>query len=322
MILTDWIRGASASLEKAGIESPKKEPYLWLTLLTGKNRAFFIAHGSDKMSGILTDDDCARLEDIRLRRVMREPLAYILGRADFRGRPFLVGRGVLIPRPDSELVVEAALAVLGYTEIPWNQCLSETGTDNGLFGRRTDGVFRFMDLCTGSGCLGITTALELLEKGVAVSGILTDISPDALKYAGSNIEANGAADILTLCRCDLFPETAVEESVWNGERAEMIIANPPYITARDMEELMPEVREHEPRLALEGGDDGLGFYRRILTGADSHLMPGGWIVFEHGYDQGESVPNLCREAGYVRVMCFRDYGGQPRVTVARLPDMK
>ena len=316
MILSDWLQSTPAILERAGVEAPKSELYLWLSLVTGKNRAYFVSRSSESMESFLSHDNLRHLEDILLRRLEREPLAYILGTAWFWGNPFHVGPGVLIPRADSEMAVEAALGLLGYVVMPWGQCMSEMPASL-QFDKKPDEAIRFMDLCTGSGCLGISIALDIMGKGGRVSGILTDISDDAIYYAKSNLFSHHLLDTLKLFRCDLFPNPSVIYDLWGDKKAGLIVANPPYITSGDMETLMPEVMDYEPELALRGGDDGLIFYRRILRGCHPFLTPGGWIVFEHGYDQGDSVPALCRENGYANVMTFRDYGGQPRVTIAQ-----
>ena len=316
MILSDWLQSTPAILERAGVEAPKSELYFWLSLVTGKNRAYFISRASEVMEDFLSHDNLRHLEDILLRRLEREPLAYILGNTYFWGHVFYVGPGVLIPRPDSELVVEVALGLLGYLEIPWGQC-SESSHTSFPTVNKPENTVNILDLCTGSGCLGITLALEIMARNDHVSAILTDISEEAIYYAKGNIYHHLLCDVLTLCRCDVFPSAVTVSDVWDSRKADLIVSNPPYITSSDMETLMPEVMDYEPELALRGGDDGLIFYRRILSGCHSYLAPGGWIVFEHGYDQGESVPALCRDNGYSNVICFRDYGGQPRVTLAQ-----
>jgi len=316
VILSDWLQSTPAIMERAGVEAPKSELYLWLSLVTGKNRPYFISRASETMEDFLSHDNIRHLEDILLRRLEREPLAYILGTTCFWGNTIHVGPGVLIPRQDSELVVEVSLALFGYLPMPWVQCCDANPPLLSL-GHNEDDALRFMDLCTGTGCLGISLALDIIDKKGRVSGIMTDISEDAIYYAKDNMYFHHVREILTLCRCDIFPSTAIAAELWDDKKADLILSNPPYITASDMETLMPEVIDYEPELALSGGDDGLIFYRRILRGSHMFLKPGGWLVFEHGYDQGESVPALCRENGFANVMCFRDYGGQPRVTIAQ-----
>lgn len=152
-----------------------------------------------------------------------------------------------------------------------------------------------------------------------MKGILTDISPDALKYADQNIRLHSLQNALMLSSCDLFPEISEISDFWGQPEADLMVVNPPYITDHDMSGLMPEVADYEPQIALRGGEDGLDFYRRILAEAQPFLASGGLLVMEHGYDQGESVPALCRAYGYLHEQSFHDYGGQPRVTVIRKP---
>jgi len=316
VILSEWLTDTSAILKRAGIESPKSELYLWLSLVTGKDRAYFVTRAPDEMEGFLSRDNLRHLEDILLRRLEREPLAYILGSTSFWGNTIHVGPGVLIPRSDSELVVELGLALSGYLPIPWGQCTNDMPRSPDTFPKSREMLF-FMDLCTGSGCLGIAYASHILGEGGTVSGVFTDISNDAIYYAKDNVIINKLKDHIAFFKCDLFPEPSKLDAVWGDKKADLILVNPPYITSGDMDTLMIEVIDFEPDLALRGGTDGLYFYRRILSECRSYMRPGGWIVFEHGYDQGESVPALCRENGLVNVLCFRDYGGQPRVTIAQ-----
>jgi len=301
VILSEWVKQSAVLLERAGIENAKSEPYHCLSHISGKNRAFFLSRAKEPMEDVLSPPERQRLEEICSRRQKNEPLEYILGVASFWGHSFVVGPGVLIPRPDSETVIEVVLGAVGLWKIP------------------APGVLRFMDLCTGSGCLGIALAHALLEKNTEVKGILTDISKDALAYADQNITLHAMNKTLTLMPCDLVPERSEIIDFWGDYLADLIVTNPPYITDKDMSELLPEVAAYEPHVALRGGADGLDFYRRILIEVQPYLRSGGLLVMEHGYDQGESVPELCRSFGFSDVHCFRDYGGQPRVTAAKMP---
>ena len=307
MNLTGWIQRTALDLEKAGIRNASPEIYRWLKLATGKDRPFFIARSHEPMDSIMTHVEFQRLEEIYTRRRNREPLEYITGEADFWKSSFSVGPGVLIPRQDSELLVELALTVLDLGN----------GTAPELsFHLKSASPIRFMDLCTGTGCLGISLMEELFRSSVAAEGILTDISCEALRYAGENISRSLQREHLHLVECDLFPGESISVGFWNHHKCDLIISNPPYITTEEMTGLMPEVGEYEPQLALHGGDDGLHFYRRILSGCDKYLREDGAVIFEHGYDQGKSVPDLCREFGFTDVRCFEDLGGNPRVTLA------
>ena len=307
MNLTEWIQETGLALTHAGIPDARSELYRWLKLATGKDRSFFVAHSREPLQTILSSAEYQHLKEIFARRISREPLEYIAGEAAFWKSSFAVGPGVLIPRQDSELLLEVALSVLG---------LDRGGVPEQSFHRNPSSLFRLMDLCTGTGCLGISLIEELFRHSVMAEAILTDISPDALRYAKENISRSSRQEYLHLVECDLYPEEKIMVRFWNQAKCDLLISNPPYITTAEMAGLMPEVGDYEPRLALHGGDDGLFFYRKILSGCGQYLSEDGVILFEHGYDQGKSVPDLCAEFGFTEVRCFKDYGGNPRVTLA------
>lgn len=206
-----------------------------------------------------------------------------------------MGPGVLIPRPDSECLVEKALSCV---DEQWEEPL------------------RIMDLCTGTGCIGISLACRLRERGRASTLVLTESDPAAADYARQNLAMHRLGDTARLILADLFPQ--VEE----GQPAatfHMIVGNPPYIPGGQIDGLMPEVSHYEPRQALDGGPDGLAFYRRIIDDAPKYLLVGGWLLLEHGFDQAEPVADLLDASGhYERIPAVRDFGGNPRVSGGRL----
>ena len=212
------------------------------------------------------------------RRMKREPVAYILGEWEFMGLPFYVTPDVLIPEQDTEILVEEAMK-----DAP-------------------DGS-RILDLCTGSGCI----LLSLLHYSNGSVGKGTDLSQKALQVAARNAERLGLTDRASFAQGDLFG--ALEP----GEKFDLIVSNPPYIASDKIDSLSPEVRDGEPRIALDGGADGLSFYRRIAREAARHLVIGGCLVMEIGYDQAQPVLSLLSENGYIDVRVYRDYGGQTRV---------
>ena len=216
-------------------------------------------------------------------RARRVPLQHIVGETYFYGYPFHTREGALIPRSDTEHLVEQALLQAPARPI------------------------RFLDLCTGSGCIGISFFLERKKKGFADEGILTDLSPEALSLAKENAELL-EADV-KLISSDLFQEL-------EDECFDLILSNPPYISLEEMEDLMPEVRDHDPRMALTDEGDGLSFYRRIAREARNHLQPGGILGLEIGSGQKEAVTEMLREAGFQNVQCFQDYAGLDRVIMA------
>jgi len=229
----------------------------------------------------VTEEERARfLAGIR-RRAAREPLAYITGEQFFMGLPFVVCENVLIPEQDTENLVEEALRLL----------------DDGS---------RILDLCTGSGCI----LLSLLRYSNGCTGVGTDLSDRALEIARTNARALQMEDRTTWLQGDLF------EALDRSLRFDLIISNPPYIPTDVIETLAPEVRCAEPRMALDGGADGLDFYRRIIREAPGHLVIGGRLMLEIGYDQGEAVRALLEEAGYYGIEILRDYGGNDRVATA------
>lgn len=220
------------------------------------------------------------------RRRAREPVAYIVGEKEFWGRRFRVTPSVLVPRPDTETLVERALAI-----VPADA--------------------HVLDLCTGSGIVGITIAAE--RPGVRAT--LTDVSEEALVVARANAEALGVADRVETRRGDLF------DALEQGVSYELVTANPPYIPEKELATLAPEVREHEPRLALVGGADGLAMYRRIASGLAPFLAPGGVLLVEVGAGQAAQVERLFASEPWVASTArHRDLGGIERVVEARRAD--
>jgi release factor glutamine methyltransferase len=226
----------------------------------------------------LGDPELARFRDLVRRRADGEPVAYLVGRREFWGRPFRVDPRVLVPRPETELLLEAALAAL-----------PEGGSA--------------LDLCTGSGCLAVSLALD--RPGARV--LATDRSEDALAVARENAAALGAR--VELAAGDLWA------AVPGDERFDVVVSNPPYVPARELAGLPREVRR-EPSLALDGGEDGLAVLRRIVAGAPARLVPGGALCLEMHESHLEVLPRLCLEAGFASARARRDLAGLPRLTVA------
>jgi release factor glutamine methyltransferase len=228
----------------------------------------------------LGDPELARFRELVRRRADGEPTAYLTGHKEFYGRPFQVDARVLVPRPETEGVLELAL-----------EALPAGGAA--------------LDLCTGSGILGVCLALE--RPGAQV--LATDLSADALAVARANAEALGAP--VTFAQGDLW------EAVPPGARYQVIVSNPPYVPRGELDTLSREVRR-EPRLALDGGPDGLDLLRRIVAGAPARLLPGGALVLEMHESHQEALPALCRDAGFERAEARKDLAGLPRCTVAHM----
>lgn len=238
------------------------------------------------------------------RRASGEPLAYILGYRHFYKECYKVCPGVLIPRADTEILVESALKFLGLNVMATGDVLNVPEY------RKEIVDIRFADLCTGTGCIGISIANEIVRAGGNTKGYLIDISDTAIGVSISNVESQALKpedikvikhDVLSSC-----PEL---------EKLDFIVSNPPYITNSEMEELESVVKDHEPDLALRAGDDGLDFYGPLVEYAKNLLKDGGALMVEHGCAQGEAVRRVFGQGGLKNIMTIRDYGGNDRVTL-------
>lgn len=274
----DW---ATADFRARGFDSPRLEAELLLTKATRLDRVRLIVEGERPLLA-------AELEEVRgliQRRRRAEPIAYILGKREFYGLDFVVDSRVLIPRPDTEFLVEVALSA--------TQARHEFGVA--------------LDLCTGSGCVAIAFAKQRPTWRVTAS----DISKDALAVAQLNAERLGAAFGMRFVASDLFSDLDREQ------RYSLITANPPYIPQSEIAVLQADIREFEPELALRGGADGLDVTRRLIREAPNYLGPGGVLALEVGYDQAPRVATLLTDAGLSEVRCTKDYGGHERVVSGR-----
>ena len=218
------------------------------------------------------------------KRRRRIPLAQILGRQSFYGLDFFVNEDVLIPRADTECLVDLVLE--DYADLA-----KQAGSSS----------LNILDLCTGSGCIGISVAKHLPYQEL----LLVDLSEKALAVAKKNAEKHLGENV-TLLQSDLLTEV-------QGKKFSLLLSNPPYIVSRVIPGLDREVSEYEPKLALDGGEDGLVFYRRIAKEAKAVLLPGARLYLEIGYDQGESVKDIFQKEGYEAVKVFPDLSGNPRV---------
>ena len=249
---------------------------------------------------VLQDNQCEAYFDLIERRASRVPLQHITGSQEFMGLPFEVNEKVLIPRQDTETMVEDALELL------------EKGTLRGQ--EYADGLKKggdVLDLCCGSGAIGISIAK--LAKGAHVT--CSDLSKDALEVAEKNARLNG-------CKSVKFVESdmlAAFEGRLGKKKFNLIISNPPYIPPSVIEGLEPEVRAHEPRMALDGGQDGLDFYRIIAEQAPEHLKKSGVLMLEIGFDQKEAVKSLLQETGrFEKIIGLKDLTGKDRIVAAVL----
>jgi release factor glutamine methyltransferase len=262
-----------------GLESPRVEAELLLSNALACSRIALITDGHRP----LAPPELARFKAMVLRRRRREPIAYILGRREFFGRTFRVDARVLVPRPDTEILVDVALR--------------ET--------RSRDLYVRALDLCTGSGCVAVTLARERPTSAF----LATDISPDALAVARDNALRLGAYNVS-------FRQGSLFEPVQSA-RFDLITANPPYIATQEITTLDADVREHEPHLALDGGPDGLDLVRLILQSAHAHLADDGVLAMEIGADQGPATAALFEQHGFAEVRIDKDYAKRDRVVSGR-----
>ena len=265
------------TLQAAGIEEAALDARLLLEAVCGTDRNDLLVHGEQPVS---PEAEEKYLNWIR-QRAEHIPLQQLTGEQGFMGLTFSVNEHVLIPRQDTEILVEEVLKELH------------------------DGM-RVLDMCTGSGCI----LLSLLYYSNDCEGLGVDLSAEALEVAGRNVLkvlTPEKAEHAHFLQSDLFEKVE--------GKFEIIVSNPPYIASAEVEKLMPEVRDHEPRMALDGTEDGLYFYRRIIEEAGKHLVSSGMLFFEIGYDQGQAVSELMRTEGYCDVQVVQDYAGLDRVVL-------
>ena len=260
---------------------PRAEARRLLASLTGQPLTWFMAHGDDPAN----PNTATRFQTLAKRRRAGEPLAYLLGQQEFYGRPFAVSPAVLIPRADTETLVETALEQLLL-----------------LRQQRRTVPLSLLELGTGSGIIAITLALEAPDTGVHA----VERSPEALAVAQQNANTLGAHRIH-------WHAGSWWQALASPRRFDLIVSNPPYIAAHDHHLQQGDLR-FEPPQALAAGPDGLDDLRIIIGGAPAHLTSGGWLLLEHGYDQEAPVQALLRDAGFAEVFTRRDLAGQPRVS--------
>ncbi|MBR6345622.1 MAG: peptide chain release factor N(5)-glutamine methyltransferase [Lachnospiraceae bacterium] len=262
-------------LKESNIDEYDVDSYILFEYMTGMKRSFYLAHSDDEVP---LDAEKSYLDVIK-KRSERYPLQYITHTAYFYGAEYYVDESVLIPRFDTENLVELVLK-------------NENDAKN------------FLDMCTGSGCI----AIAIKDNLKAINSTAADISEAALKVAKKN--ADGHCADITFIHSDLF------ENI--DGKYDFIVSNPPYIVKDVISTLMPEVKDYEPANALDGGEDGLDFYRQIIKESPKYLNKKGRLYFEIGYDQGESVSNLMRDAGFEDILVKSDLSGNDRCVMGIL----
>ena len=269
-------------LKKRGLDSARVDAELIVAQVLAVDRVRILLSAERE----LTAEELERIRALLKRRRTFEPIAYLRGEREFYGHRFRVDRRVLVPRPDTETLVEVALARLAGRELG----------------------ARMVDLCTGSGCVAISLKLERPTLTVDA----TDLSPDALVVARDNAQRLGAVWNVRFAQGDLFAALGAP-----ARRYDLVTANPPYIATGEVPTLQRDIKDHEPHLALDGGDDGLALVRRIVDEAPRWLRDGGVLAMEIGAGQADSVRALLTARGFDDVRAARDYGGIDRVVSGR-----
>lgn len=277
------LAAASAALASAGVESARLDAELLMAAAAGVARATLVGGAAQIDTAAL-----ARFARMVSRREAREPLAYIVGQREFFSLDLAVRPGVLIPRPETETVVEAALDSL-----------------------RARPSARVLDIGTGSGAIAIAIA----KHAPAAKIVASDISKVSLEVAADNARRHRCAGRIAFVQGDCY--AALESDAPPFDQFDLIVSNPPYIAEAELATLAPEVRDFEPRVALEGGRDGMGFYRRIAAGLERWLVRGGEVILEVGAGQADAVESMMRAAGCAASVRMRDLAGVERVVRSR-----
>ena len=275
--IAEALKEAAQKLDRAGVADARREASSLLSHITARDRTFLISHAEERLG----ERELREFADAIARRAAGEPAQYITGVQDFYGRSFRVTPDVLIPRPETELLVEAALGVMQ----------AETFV---------------CDVGTGSGCIAVTLLCERTDA--RAFGL--DISEAALVVARENARALGVEDRITLRVSDCF--AALDRST---EQFDLIVSNPPYVSAKALPGLQREVRDHEPLVALSPGGDGLSVIRRLLTEAPDFLRTNGHLLMEIGFDQGDTIRELINPAVWTLANILPDLQGIPRIVV-------
>ncbi|MCA9072723.1 MAG: peptide chain release factor N(5)-glutamine methyltransferase [Planctomycetaceae bacterium] len=277
--ILEW---TTAHLSKHGSESPRLDA----EILLAHSRKCTRIELYTKFNEVLTDEQRGTMRELVQRRAKAEPVAYLVGHREFYGLPFRVTADVLIPRPDTETLVMELLSLAKSMESP-----------------------RILDVGTGSGCIAVAIAANL--KAARVTAV--DLSDAALTIAKANAEANKVVDQITFLEGDGYSPLAADA------RFDFIVSNPPYVAEGELDQLQPDVRLHEPKMALVSGSDGLDLARRLIDEAPKHLVPGGGLLLEISPEQAKTVQNLMQAGDrYKNVRILKDLSGLPRVAAAQL----
>lgn len=314
MTIKEYINHATDILKAAEIDAPAIEAGVILCYILKCDKAYLYAHDDVE----LNEGQASLLSNILEQRAKNVPVQYLTGETEFMSLPFKVSPDVLIPRQDTEILVEKCIEVIGQISrtkrnaaiknesiIYKNNMEKHTGADACTGSNQRE--VRVLDMCTGSGCIAVSIASYCSECMV----VACDISQEALEVAKINSKLNLVKNRLEFCCGNLF------EALKDNQKFDLIVSNPPYIETKTITELQKEVRNYEPHLALDGGRDGLDFYRSITALAPAHLFPGGYLAFEIGYNQAESVSELMHK-DFETIEIIKDLGRNDRVVIGRL----
>ncbi len=279
--VSELIKLAAGELAAAGIADPRREASSLLSFAISRDRTFIIAHPEFEVPA----GDLLRFRSILSRRAKREPLRYITGKQEFYGLEFDVEPGVLIPRPETEILVESAVGFLANISKP-----------------------RFCEVGLGSGCI----SAAILANAPEATGVGLEISEAAIAIAARNVSNLGIASRLEIRRSNVFSALA------RDERFDALVSNPPYVPLADIAGLQPEVRDHEPLTALSDGGDGLSIVREIIDGAPGHLNPRGLLLVEIGFSQSKEVSAMVDPNTWDEPVFIDDLQGIPRILSVRL----
>lgn len=273
------LKEAVESLEQSDIIDAKLDAWYLVEYITGFSRVDFLLRGNDNMS----EQEYQKLRELTAKRAEHVPLQHLIGTTEFMGLSFFVNEHVLIPRQETELLVEEVLKV----------CKGKT----------------VLDMCTGSGCI----IISLSVLGEIKNAYAVDLSEKALEVAKKNATFHNAD--ISFIQSDMFHNIKNNNNI--NTKFDIIVSNPPYIRTDVIRDLMVEVKEHEPYMALDGDADGLKFYRIIANEAGKYLSDGGYLCLEIGYDQAEDVKRLLSEHNFKEISVLKDYAGLDRIVIAK-----
>jgi len=316
LIVREIYAQGAADLKFAGIKTPGLDASLLLAHVLKTTRTALVAAGTDEVS----DDVCEQFCDLIVRRCEGECVAYITGKKEFRGLEFEVNPSVLVPRPDTEILVETAIDIL--KKKPQSSQSSQSFTEKEicceletLCNSVSSVVINILELCTGSGAVAIALKHEMPEIEIHA----TDICAEALETAKRNAEKLLSKNMVDFYHGDLFdaiPKPNLCVSASQREKYSIVVSNPPYIPSCEIETLSAEV-QNEPRIALDGGNDGLDVIRRIINGAPDYLEQGGTLLLEADPRQMNDITNLLEKRGFIDIQLYKDLSDSQRVIGGR-----